>query len=101
MKNKEAWFYVIAFLAGALVWGVVSAVSGRKEAWDSSWYFSIGYPAICLMAFAMGFFVPKWSWCRGATPIAGQFVRTRHRARSRPTRTLWRILGRVAPAAGA
>ena len=74
MKKKETWFYVIAFLAGALVWGVVSAVSGRKEAWDSSWYFSVGYPAICLMALAMGFFVPKWSWRWGVTPFVGQFV---------------------------
>ncbi|MFL6579449.1 MAG: hypothetical protein ACJ8G2_01800 [Burkholderiales bacterium] len=74
MKNKETRFYVIAFMAGALVWILISAISGRKEAWDSPWYFSIGYPAICLTALAMGFYVPKRSWRWGVTPFAGQFA---------------------------
>src|SRR5690348_15131152 len=74
IMKKETWFYVIAFVLGALVWGVVSAVSGRKEAWDSSWYFSVGYPTICLMALAMGLVVPRRSWRWGVMPFAGQFV---------------------------
>ena len=74
MKKKEIWFYVVAFLFGALVWTLISAISGRKEAWDSSWYFSVGYPAICLMALAMGLVVPRRSWRWGVTPFAGQFA---------------------------
>ncbi|MBI3530771.1 MAG: hypothetical protein HY067_22730 [Betaproteobacteria bacterium] len=74
MRYKEIWFYVIAFLAGALVWIVVSKVSGRQEAWDSSLYFSVGYPVLCLLSLAMGYFAPAQSWRWGIVPFAGQFA---------------------------
>ena len=74
MKKKETWFFAIAFLTGALVWIVISFVSGKKEAWDSSWYFSVGYPLICLVSALMGYLVPKGTWRWGVTPFLGQFV---------------------------
>ena len=74
MKRKETWFYFISVMAGVLVWIVVSALSGRREAWDSSWYFSVGNPVICLISLVMGFLVPKQSWRWGVAPFVGQFV---------------------------
>ena len=74
MKKKETWLYVITVLTGALVWIVVSKVSGRREAWDSSLYFSVGYPVICLLSLALGYFAPAQSWRWGVAPFAGQFV---------------------------
>ena len=74
MKKKNTWFYAISILSGVLVWIVISVVSRRKEAWDSSWYFSVGYPLICAVSLALGYFVPVRTWRWGAAPVAGQFV---------------------------
>lgn len=74
MAKKEAWFYVIAALAGALVWIVVSAASGRREAWDAPAYFSLGYPLVCALSLALGYLAPARSWRWGLAPFAGQFV---------------------------
>jgi len=57
---------------GALVWIMVTALSGRKEAWDSEWYFSVGIPALCLVAGALGFTEPERPWRWGLMPMAGQ-----------------------------
>ena len=74
MKTKETWFYVIAVLTGVLVWIVISAVSGRREAWDAPWYFSVGYPIICAVSLVLGYFAPVRTWRWGLVPFAGQFV---------------------------
>ena len=74
MKNTDTWFYVIAVLTGVLVWIVISTVSGRKEAWDSSWYFSVGYPLICVVSLVLGYFAPVRTWRWGVAPFVGQFV---------------------------
>ena len=72
--KKESWLYAAAILSGILVWVVVSAVSGRREAWDSHWYFSVGYPLICAVSMALGYLVPARSWRWGLAPFAGQFL---------------------------
>lgn len=74
LMKRESWSYVAAVLSGVLVWIVVSAVSGRREAWDSSWYFLVGYPLICAVALALGYLAPVRSWRWGLAPFVGQFV---------------------------
>jgi len=74
VRKKDILFNVIAVLSGVLVWIVVSAVSGRNEAWDSSWYFLAGYPVICAVSLALGYFAPERSWRWGLAPFVGQFV---------------------------
>lgn len=53
--KKDYWFYGLAVVTGIVVWVVVSMVSGRREAWDSQWYFLIGIPVVCVMSGALGF----------------------------------------------
>lgn len=72
--KKDYWLYGVAVLSGVLVWIVVSAVSGRSEAWDSHWYFSVGYPFICAVSMALGYLAPARSWRWGLAPFAGQFL---------------------------
>ena len=72
--KKEAWLYIASVLSGILVWIVVSAASGRSEAWDSSWYFSAGYPLICAASMALGYLAPARSWRWGLIPFAAQFL---------------------------
>ena len=73
MKKKDTWFYVISVLSGVLVWIVVSAVSGKKEAWDSSWY-GAGYAFICVVSITLGYLKPVQTWRWGVLPFVGQFV---------------------------
>ena len=51
--------YVFAILSGAVVWAVISAISGRSEAWDSSWHFSLGIIVICALSAILGFVSPQ------------------------------------------
>ncbi len=72
--NKERWFYAAALMSGLLVWIAVSAAAGRREAWDSTWYFSVGIPFLCLVSMLLGFLAPDRSWRWGVAPFAGQFL---------------------------
>lgn len=71
--KREHWLLVAAAGAGALIWVLISTASGKREAWDSSLYFSVGMPAVCLLAGALGFLEPKRTWRWGLAPLAGQF----------------------------
>jgi len=70
--RKAYVLYGAALLAGVLVWMLVSALSGRREAWDSDLYFSFGIPALCLVAGMFGFYEPDRPWRWGLIPMAGQ-----------------------------
>src|SRR5204862_1438494 len=41
----------LAFLAGAAVEVVTSALGHRREAWDSPYYFTLGFPAMLAASF--------------------------------------------------
>ena len=72
--KKDAWFYLIAITSGALIWIMVSAVSGRTEAWDSCLYYSAGMPVVCIVSMALGFFEPRRPWRWGVVPLVGQLL---------------------------
>jgi hypothetical protein len=72
--KKDYWFYLIAAVCGAAIWYFVAAASGRREAWDSGLYYTLGMPAVCAVAFGAGFFSPVRAWRWGVMPLAGQFV---------------------------
>ena len=71
-RDAVAWFACAAF--GAVVWLAVSAASGRREAWDSSAYFTVAMPLVAVASFAMGYLIPQRSWRWGLAPVIGQFV---------------------------
>lgn len=72
--KKEHWLHVAAFSGGALVWILVSAASGRKEAWDSGLYYAVGMPAVCFLALVLGYLAPERPWRWGVAPCIGQFA---------------------------
>jgi hypothetical protein len=51
--NRKA-VMVSAVICGALLWIIMSAVTGDKEAWDSMYYWSVGFPLLLLTAFIFG-----------------------------------------------
>lgn len=72
--KRAGWFYLSALLLGMVIWVVISFVSGRREAWDSSLYFSLGMPLVCAGSMALAIFEPAHSWRWGILPFAGQFL---------------------------
>ena len=56
LSNKPA--YTIALVAGVSLWLATAAVSGRREAWDSSLYWSVAYPTGIAVAGILGFLAP-------------------------------------------
>jgi hypothetical protein len=72
--KREHWLYLMAAVCGAAIWIIIALASGRREAWDSGLYFSMGLPTVCLISMAFGFFEPNRTWRWGVLPLAGQFV---------------------------
>lgn len=70
--KRDHWFYGIALLSGIAAWVVVTALSGRREAWDSELYFTFGIPSLCLVAGLLGYLAPDHPWRWGAMPLVGQ-----------------------------
>jgi hypothetical protein len=54
--------YYVAAAAGALLWLGTALFSGRNEAWDSPFYWSIAYPLCLLLAGALAYVEPVRPW---------------------------------------
>lgn len=67
--KKDHWLLLVAAAGGALVWVLIVVATGKREAWDSGVYFSVGLPAICLLAAVLGFVEPKRTWRWGVAPL--------------------------------
>jgi peptidoglycan/LPS O-acetylase OafA/YrhL len=56
MNEKAA--YAVAIVGGALLWLGTSALTGEREAWDSSSYWTIAYPLSVALAGVLGYLAP-------------------------------------------
>jgi len=74
MRLTDRWMFAVGGVVGALVWFYVASASGRREAWDSDLYWSLGMPLVGLCAGLFGFLVPQRPWRWGMAPLAGQAV---------------------------
>lgn len=54
--------YVASALSGLLVCLAITLATGRKEAWDSAIYFSVGIPVMCSLIFAIAYLYPQRAW---------------------------------------
>jgi O-antigen/teichoic acid export membrane protein len=59
-------------LGGLLVCLAVSMVTGRREAWDSGAYFSVGIPIMCAVIFVIAYRFPDRPWRWALSMAAGQ-----------------------------
>lgn len=64
MKHQTTWPWTVAIVGGAILWLAVAGVSGRREAWDSSIYWTIAYPLTIGLAGGLGYWAPEkpWRW---------------------------------------
>jgi hypothetical protein len=72
--NRGHWLLIVALAGGAAIWIGIAGISGRREAWDSNVYFTVGIPLSCVLAFVLGIVEPARSWRWGVAPFAGQFL---------------------------
>lgn len=72
--NRGHWLLIVALLGGAATWVGIAAAGGRREAWDSGIYFTLGIPLTCVLAFVLGVVEPARSWRWGVAPFAGEFL---------------------------
>lgn len=71
-SSTPAW--LAAAIGGAVLWLATSALTGRNEAWDSSWYWSITYPLAIVFAGVLGYLFPHKAWRWGLVIMLSQAV---------------------------
>lgn len=75
--------YVVAAIAGAVLWVVAAKVSGRREAWDADIYWTTAYPIGIVVSAAAAFLWPsRRAWQFGLTLMLAQAVTLAVTARS-------------------
>jgi len=66
--------YALAVIAGMLLWLVGAAIAGKREAWDSGFYWSLFYPLAIGASALLGYVFPERAWRWAAALFAAQFV---------------------------
>lgn len=64
MKHQERRAWVVAIVGGGILWLATAALSGNREAWDSSAYWTVAYPLSIALAGWLGYRFPQrpWRW---------------------------------------
>ena len=65
---------MIAVVLGVALELVVTAISGAAEAWDSSTYWAVGYPAAVILCGALGYYSPKNWQAHGPLLLGAQWI---------------------------
>jgi hypothetical protein len=65
---------VAVVLTGVLLELVLGVLSGRREAWDSAQYWTIGLPLAIVAAAAIGFYSRGTDWLWTALIVPGQVL---------------------------
>jgi hypothetical protein len=70
----------LSILTGVALELGIHAISGRREAWDSAEFWTLGLPAACLVSVAIGFLSRSrdWLWTLAVAPsqVATMMVRS-------------------------
>jgi hypothetical protein len=73
MLSRRALLLLCVITGIALELGV-HAVSGRREAWDSAAYWTIGLPTVCLASIAFGFLSRDRDWLSTVVIVPSQVL---------------------------
>jgi hypothetical protein len=66
--------YAVSFITGLAICLFITLTSGRREAWDSPEYFTIGIPTMCLVMFVISYRFPQRAWRWALSMAIGQSV---------------------------
>ena len=61
-KRSPITLYLVAAAIGIALWIVTTAISGRREAWDSPLYWTFAYPIALACSFGLGYWEPRRAW---------------------------------------
>lgn len=64
--------YAAAALSGFLVCLAITIATGKREAWDSGYYFTVGIPVMCALIYAISYVFPRRTWRWTLAMAAGQ-----------------------------
>jgi peptidoglycan/LPS O-acetylase OafA/YrhL len=72
MHERATRAWLAALVGGAALWLITTAVSGRREAWDSSLYWTVAYPLAIAWAGGLGYWAPEKPWRWGLAVMLAQ-----------------------------
>jgi uncharacterized membrane protein YuzA (DUF378 family) len=59
---------------GFALWALIPILTGRREAWDSSIYFTVGIPTIAAVSGLLGYLLPNHWWHFGLAAFLSQAI---------------------------
>lgn len=71
-KGSSSLPLAVSAFAGLVVCFAISAITGKREAFDASLYFYAGIPLMCLVVFFLGYHFPEKPWRWTLSMAAGQ-----------------------------
>jgi hypothetical protein len=74
VRLPNRWAAFLSLTIGVGGWLEVSALTGRREAWDSELYFSLFFPLLLLLSAILGWLAPDRAWRWGLWMAGGQFL---------------------------
>jgi hypothetical protein len=73
-RNGAWWIPLFGACCGAAIWVAITLATGKREAWDSELYFTVGLPLTYAVSFLLGIVARRqWAWA-GVAPFSGQFL---------------------------
>jgi hypothetical protein len=72
--TRRGLVIALAIATGIAVELGIEALSGRREAWDSEFYWMIGLPIAMLMSVLVGFLAERRDWLWAAAVVPSQVV---------------------------
>lgn len=73
-RLDSRWAMVLSLVAGAVLWVATTALTGRREAWDASAYWTVTYPLGLLVAGLLGWLAPDRAWRWGLALMVAQAI---------------------------
>jgi hypothetical protein len=67
MRLPDQQAYGAAVASGATLWILTAVISGRREAWDASLYWTLAYPAGIAISGILGYLAWERPWRWGLT----------------------------------
>ncbi|MEP6601240.1 MAG: hypothetical protein ABJB49_05450 [Nitrospirota bacterium] len=77
VEARKQWqidlvFFLSVAVVGLAIWLAVSAVSGKREVWESDYFYNVGFPCMALVSGVAGFLRPNRPWLWGIATVALQ-----------------------------
>lgn len=73
-KTDDTLPYAASVTTGLVICLAVTMLTGRREAWDSAYYFTAGIPLMCVVMFAISYRYPVRAWRWPLSMAVGQSV---------------------------